>query len=171
VTLWNTVAGSAQIVTNGVNTVPVYNDAMHPDGLLTPGGPANYSNSNSWYQLTNARTVIGLSQDNRTLFLFSVDNAGGSRGMTLPEIADLLVDQYGVYNALNLDGGGSTTLAMEDPATQTGRIVNASSDNPSGRSVGSNLAIFATPIPEPGPFTLVAAGLFMWLLVRNRAKS
>jgi exopolysaccharide biosynthesis protein len=171
VTLWNTVAGSAQIVTNGVNTVPVYNDATHPNGLLTPGGPANYSNSNSWYQLTNARTVIGLSQDNRTLFLFSVDNAGGSRGMTLPEIADLLVDQYGVYNALNLDGGGSTTLAMEDPATQTGRIVNVSSDNPDGRSVGSNLAIFATPIPEPGPFTLVAAGLFMWLLVRNRAKS
>jgi exopolysaccharide biosynthesis protein len=171
VTLWNTVAGSAQIVTNGVNTVPVYNDATHPNGLLTPGGPANYSNSNSWYQLTNARTVIGLSQDNRTLFLFSVDNAGGSRGMTLPEIADLLVDQYGVYNALNLDGGGSTTLAMEDPATQTGRIVNVSSDNPDGRSVGSNLAIFAIPVPEPGPFSLVAVGLFMWLLVRNRAKS
>ena len=115
--------------------------------------------------------MIGLSQDNRTLFLFSVDNAGGSRGMTLPEIADLLVDQYGVYNALNLDGGGSTTLAMEDPATQTGRIVNVSSDNPDGRSVGSNLAIFAIPVPEPGPFALVAAGLFMWLLVRNQAKS
>lgn len=171
-TLWNTVAGSAQIVTNGVKTVPVYNDAAHPGGLLTLGGPANYSNSNSWYELTNARTVIGLSEDNRTLFLFSVDNAGGSRGMTLGEIADLLVDQYGVYNALNLDGGGSTTLAMEDPATQMGRIVNASSDNPSGRSVGSNLAIFATPVPEPAPFALLAVGLFLflWLLVRNHAK-
>src|SRR5882724_9939973 len=55
-TLWNTVAGSAQIITNGMKTVPVYKDAMNPDGLLTPGGPANYSNSNSWYQLTNART-------------------------------------------------------------------------------------------------------------------
>jgi hypothetical protein len=170
-TLWNTVAGSAQIVTNGIKTVPVYKDPTHPDGLLTPGGPANYSNSNSWYELTNARTVIGLSQDNRTLFLFSVDNAGGSRGMTLSEIADLLVNQYGVYNALNLDGGGSTTLAMEDPATQTGRIVNVSSDNPNGRSVGSNLAIFATPVPEPAAFALVAAGLFMWLLIRNRARS
>ena len=167
-TLWNTVAGSAQIVTNGLKTVPVYNDAAHPGGLLTPGGPANYSNSNSWYELTNARTVIGLSQDNRTLFLFSVDNAGGSRGMTLGEIADLLVDQYGVYNALNLDGGGSTTLAMEDPATQTGRIVNASSDNPSGRSVGSNLAIFAIPVPEPAPFALLAVGLVLSLLVRAK---
>ena len=100
--------------------------------------------------------MIGLSQDNRTLFLFSVDNAGGSRGMTLPEIADLLVDQYGVYNALNLDGGGSTTLAMEDPATQTGRIVNVSSDNPDGRSVGSNLAIFA--IPGSGAWAFCACG-------------
>jgi len=169
-TLWNTVAGSAQIITNGMKTVPVYKDAMNPDGLLTPGSPANYSNSNSWYELTNARTVIGLSQDNRTLFLFSVDNAGGSRGMALSEIADLLVDQYGVYNALNLDGGGSTTLAMEDPLTQLGRIVNVSSDNPSGRAVGSNLAIFATPVPEPAPLALVAAGMFLWALVRNRAK-
>src|SRR5882757_154252 len=133
-TLWNTVAGSAQIITNGLKTVPVYKDAAHPDGLLTPGGPANYSNSNSWYELTNARTVIGLSQDNRTLVLFSVDNAGGSRGMTLGEIADLLISQYGVYNALNLDGGGSTTLAMQNPITGIGGIINVSSDNPNGRA-------------------------------------
>src|SRR5229473_9377 len=89
VQLWNALAGSGQIITNGVATVPVYLDATHPDGLLTPGGPGNYSNSNSWYSLTNARAVIGLSQDNRTLFIFTVDNAGGSRGMSLPEVADL----------------------------------------------------------------------------------
>src|SRR5882724_3898772 len=103
-TLWNSVSGSAQIITNGVNTIPVYVDSTHPNGLLTPGGPANYSNSNSWYNLANSRTVIGLSQDSRTLFLFTVDNAGGSRGMSLPEVADLLIHDYGVYNALNLDG-------------------------------------------------------------------
>jgi hypothetical protein len=32
---------------------------------------------------------------------------------------------------------------MEDPATGTRAIVNASSDNPSGRPVGSSLAVFA----------------------------
>ena len=143
VSLWNTVAGSAQIITNGKKTIPVYRDASHPDGVLTPGGPDSSSNSNSWYALKNSRTVIGLSQDNRTLFLFTVDKAGGSLGMSIEEVADLLISDYGVYNALNLDGGGSTTMAMQDPATGVGAIINVSSDNPKGRFVACNLAVFA----------------------------
>jgi exopolysaccharide biosynthesis protein len=47
---------------------------------------------------------------------------------------------------LNLDGGGSTTLAMENAATHAAAVINNSSDNPTGRSVGSNLAIFANAI-------------------------
>jgi phosphodiester glycosidase len=168
VTLWNAVTGSAQIVTNGLKTIPTYVDATHPDGLLTPGGPANYSNSNSWYDLTNARTVIGLSQDNRTLFLFTVDNAGGSRGMTLGEIATLLIQDYGVYNALNLDGGGSTSMAIQDAATGTGRFVNVSSDNPNGRAEGSNLAVFAIAVPEPTSLAYVTGALFIVVLLRIR---
>src|SRR5262249_39578723 len=109
VSLWNTVAGSAQIITNGKRTIPVYRDASHPDGQLTPGGRDSSSNSDSWYALKNSRTVIGLSQENGTLFLFTVDRAGGSLGMSIEEVADLLISDYGVYNALNLDGGGSTT--------------------------------------------------------------
>src|SRR5262245_18320972 len=143
VVLWNALAGSAQIVTNGVKSIPLYIDATHPDGLLTPPGPANYSNSNSWYNLINARTAIGLSRDNRTLTLFTVDRAGGSLGLSVGEVADLLINDYGVYNALNLDGGGSTTLAMEHPVSHARSIVNVSSDNPNGRAVASNLAVFA----------------------------
>ena len=161
VTVGNALAGSAQIVTNGVNTVPVYVDAAHPDGLLTPGGPANYSNSNSWYELTNARTAIGLSQDGKTLVLFTVDNAGGSRGMTVTEVANLLIQDYGVYNALNLDGGGSTSMALQDPATGLGSFVNVSSDNPNGRAEGSNLAVFAIAVPEPSSLGYIAAGLLV----------
>ena len=160
-TLWTTVAGSAQIITNGIKSIPTYIDATHPDGLLTGPGPANYSNSNSWYNLTNARTVIGLSQDNRTLFLFTVDNAGGSHGMTVGEVADLLINDYGVYNALNLDGGGSTTMAMQNPVTGIDSIINVSSDNPSGRAVGSNLVVFAAAVPEPASFALVGLVLIV----------
>ncbi|HLQ77682.1 MAG TPA: phosphodiester glycosidase family protein, partial [Terriglobia bacterium] len=144
--IWNALSGSAQIVTNGEKTIPAYKDAQHPDGLLTPGGLGDYSNTNSWYGVLNARTAIGLTRDNHTLVLFTVDRAAGSLGMTSGEVADMLIRDYGVVDALNLDGGGSTTLAMENPATHTDTLVNVSDDNPSGRSVGSNLAVFANTI-------------------------
>jgi len=168
VSLYNALSGSAQIVTNGAVTVPVYQDANNPTGLLTPNG--TYSNSYSWYSLANARTVIGLTQDDKTSVLFTVDNAGGGQGMTPGEIANLLVSNYGVYNALNLDGGGSTTMAMQDPATGVDSIVNTSSDNPLGRAVGDNLAIFAQPIPEPATLCLLAGGMALLARKRNVSK-
>lgn len=67
-----------------------------------------------------------------------MDRADGSQGLTVAEAAALLLRDYGVHDALNLDGGGSTTLAIEGRG-----IVNHSSDSPGGRKVGSNLAIFA----------------------------
>lgn len=143
VIVWNALAGSAQIITGGVKTIPKYAGSQNPAGVLIPGGPGHYSNSNSWYDVINARTAIGLSRNNRTLFLVTVDRAGGSLGMQVGEVADLLIRDYDVYTALNLDGGGSTTMAMENPVTHAGGIVNVSSDNPNGRAVGSNLAVFA----------------------------
>jgi len=48
------------------------------------------------------------------------------------------------WNALNLDGGGSTSMAMEDPETHRPVLLNTSSDGSGlGRSVGSSLAVFA----------------------------
>jgi hypothetical protein len=144
VRLWNVVAGSAQIVANGRPSIPVYRDAEHPDGVLTPGGPnSGYSNARSWYEVVTARTAVGLSRDNRTLTLFTVDARGGSDGMTLSEVAAILIREYGVWNALNLDGGGSTTMAWEDPTTGAPAVLNASSDSPEGRSVATSLAVFA----------------------------
>jgi exopolysaccharide biosynthesis protein len=141
--LWNAFSGSAQIVTNGIKTIPVYRDAMHPDGLLTPD--SKYSNGHSWYDILNPRTTIGLSKDNRKLIILVADGrkAGGSLGLTGEETADILINDYGAFNALNLDGGGSSALAMKDPVTGLDRIINVSSDGRAGRAVGSNLAIYA----------------------------
>jgi len=136
VKIWNAVAGSARIVTDGGKTIPQYG----PGGVLTAGGPSGgFSADKSWYAQTNARSAIGLTKDGKTLVLFTVDVRGGSAGMQVGEVADTLIRDYDVYQALNLDGGGSTTLALD------GRIVNVSSDNPDGRRVGSNLAVFAQP--------------------------
>jgi hypothetical protein len=142
VALWNVVAGSSQIVTAGRVTVPEYRDADHPGGQLEPGGPNHYSNAKAWADATTARTAIGLSADRRTLTLFTVDVRGGSEGMRLAEVARVLIDDFGVADALNLDGGGSTTMVMEDPGGRPA-IVNVSSDNPLGRAVATNLAVFA----------------------------
>jgi Phosphodiester glycosidase len=139
---WNVVSGSSQIVTGGVVTVPVYRDEQHPNGLLTNGGPNAYSNAKPWADAPTARTAIGLSADRRTLTLFTVDVRGGSEGMRLSEVASVLIRDFGVADALNLDGGGSTTMAMEG-ANRVPAIVNVSSDNPSGRVVATSLAVFA----------------------------
>ena len=45
VTLWNAFAGSAQIVTDGVKTIPCYRDTTHPGCRLTPAN--GYDNNNS----------------------------------------------------------------------------------------------------------------------------
>jgi hypothetical protein len=145
VSLWTALAGSAEIVTDGAVTIPIYKDDRHPSAPLTPGSARSYANGNSWYDVATARSAVGLSKDGRTLTLFTVDARGGSVGLRVGEVAALLVADYGVWNALNLDGGGSTSLAMADPATGVARLVNTSSDNPGGRVVASSLAVFARP--------------------------
>ncbi|MEO5925858.1 MAG: phosphodiester glycosidase family protein [Bryobacteraceae bacterium] len=126
--LFNAIAGSAQIVTAGVKTIPVYGDTG-----LTPGGPNNYSNADSWYERRAARTIAGLTRDRTKLVLLVIDRA------TVAEAADFLIANYAVWDALNLDGGGSTTMAIEDRITHDFRVLNAAE----GRAVGSNLAVFA----------------------------
>jgi hypothetical protein len=138
------VSGSAQIVTDGVKTIPTYSGA--PRGLNPLNG---YSDFNSWYERIRARTAIGVTKDGHSLVLFTVDEVGGSAGMTVGEVAEVLIRDYHVEQALNLDGGGSTTMALEDPVTGMGRIFNTPSDNPLGRAVGSNLAVFARRRPTP----------------------
>lgn len=129
VTVWNAVSGSAQIVTAGAKTIPAYGVE------LTPGGPGHYSAAKSWYEQITARTAIGVSQDGRRLVMFTVDGRGGSLGMKVSEVADLLIRDYAVYEGLNLDGGGSTSMALD------GRLVNVSMDGATGRKVGSSLAV------------------------------
>ncbi len=149
VSLYNAFSGSAQVITNGALTIPVYQDANNPNGLLTPDSDGtSYSNSNSWYNAVNARTMVGLTQNGKTLVLFTVDDAAGSQGMTVGEAANYLLTNYGVYNALNLDGGGSTTLTAENPTTGNDYAVNNTSNAGGLRAEGANLAIFAEPVPH-----------------------
>jgi hypothetical protein len=83
------------------------------------------------------RTAVGLRADG-TVLLVVVDGRqpGHSAGMTLPELTGLLLE-LGAVDALNLDGGGSTTLVVR------GRIVNRPSD-PVERPVTNALVVRST---------------------------
>ena len=56
--------------------------------------------------------------------------------MTLVELANVMI-QLGAYEAMNFDGGGSTTMVVE------GCVVNRPSDQAGERPVGSALLIIA----------------------------
>jgi hypothetical protein len=98
-----------------------------------------------WYDLSNARTALGVTGDGKTLVLFTVDGTNGGHGMQVGEVADLLKNDYGVANALNLDGGGSTTMAVEDPVTHVRKLVNVPAENPP-RLEASNFAVYSDAV-------------------------
>ncbi len=64
----------------------------------------------------HARTAVGASRDGKTLYLVTVEKQSASDGtvvsigMTQEELAGFLIS-VGVWRAVNLDGGGSTTMA------------------------------------------------------------
>jgi exopolysaccharide biosynthesis protein len=157
---YNTVSGSDQVIINGAKSLPAVVAAVTgPHQILAKTVPP-FSGAalGNWYtDQIAARTAMGLSADNKTLFIFTVDAAGGSNGMTVSEEVDyLLAGGFGIDSLLNLDGGGSTTLAMEDPVTHVGSVVNGIG---APHFVGTSLAVFASPVPEPTVAMLCALGL------------
>jgi hypothetical protein len=95
------------------------------------------------------RSAVGVSKDNRYLILMTIDGRqkGYSEGATTAETAEW-IRKLGAFNALNLDGGGSTTLVIQDAEGRTQRL-----NRPSGifeRRVANHLGVFAQPLPKPG---------------------
>jgi hypothetical protein len=71
----------------------------------------------------NARSAIGIKADGSIVLAMVAQQPGISpAGMTLAELADALADQ-GVIQALNLDGGSSSTLLYEG-AVHYGRLTS-----------------------------------------------
>jgi hypothetical protein len=75
------------------------------------------------------RTAAGVTRDGRTLLLVVVDGRrpGWSAGVTLPELARLMIEA-GAWDAVNLDGGGSSAMWRREPGEAAGRILNQPSD-------------------------------------------
>lgn len=71
------------------------------------------------------RTAVGVNQSGNKLTLIVVDGRqeGYSEGMTLDELAALFVELK-VWDAVNLDGGGSSTLVVAGPDGEP-RVLNS----------------------------------------------
>lgn len=65
-----------------------------------------------WTDL-HPRTAFGYSEDKKTSFHCVVDGRGVSAGVSTKELAELMVSA-GAYEAINLDGGGSSCLYVKD---------------------------------------------------------
>ncbi|HEX6338517.1 MAG TPA: phosphodiester glycosidase family protein [Jiangellaceae bacterium] len=88
------------------------------------------------------RTAVGLADDGATMFLVVVDGRQPhARGMTLTQLAQFMAD-LGAEQALNLDGGGSSTMVARTPGTSDHAVINSPSDG-TERRVANGLGLFA----------------------------
>lgn len=88
------------------------------------------------------RTAVGFSKDGSRMHVLTVDGRqAASGGVTLTELA-LMMEDLGAHNALNLDGGGSSTLLAREPGAREPQLENAPSDGEE-RDVPNGLALTA----------------------------
>ncbi|RZU65378.1 calcineurin-like phosphoesterase family protein [Microterricola gilva] len=108
------------------------NQWLVADGVQTPDD-----------QVEAARTAVGVSRDGSTVYVVAVDGrAGDSRGLTVQELGRLMLD-LGAWNAINLDGGGSTTMLARTAGNTEATVVNRPSDG-NERIVANSLAFFSS---------------------------
>jgi exopolysaccharide biosynthesis protein len=81
------------------------------------------------------RTAVGMTAPGRFIWLVADGRQRDSKGLSLWELA-ALVKEIGVIEAINLDGGGSTTLVLND------QIINSPSDSGGARKVSTALVLY-----------------------------
>ncbi|MFS0723999.1 Ig-like domain-containing protein [Paenibacillus sp. 1P07SE] len=118
------IGGNGPLVKDGVPQDTGFNAGVHP------------------------RTAIGTKADG-SIVLFEVDGRqpGTSEGVQTNELERMLLD-VGVVDAMNLDGGGSSTFVARMPGTGGVRMMNTGSDG-GERRTGNGLLLINTA-PELG---------------------
>jgi len=121
-TINSMIGGFPQIINDGKNFVD--------EGYALENGPSHT------YE-RHPRTAVGYNNNHTKLYMITVNGRQDiSIGMTLPELADFMLN-LGVHKAINLDGGGSTTLVANH------KIANAPSDISGERLVSNSLLVIS----------------------------
>lgn len=89
----------------------------------------------------NPRTAIGFNKENTEIIMVTVDGRSKSfAGIKQTELAQLMME-LGAYNAVNMDGGGSTTMGIDFFRNSNIEIVNSPSENRE-RRIASGVGLF-----------------------------
>ncbi|MET7638969.1 phosphodiester glycosidase family protein [Streptomyces sp. NPDC005438] len=108
--------------------------------LVVDGKPQNWEGKPN--NEAAPRTAVGFSRDGNTMHVLTVDGRQPtSGGVTLTQLARMM-RELGAHNALNLDGGGSSTLLARQPGSDQPRLENSPSDGEQ-RLVPNGLALTA----------------------------
>ncbi|MEO8335152.1 MAG: phosphodiester glycosidase family protein [bacterium] len=115
------IGGWPRILRDGVS---VAGDAATVEGTISRNA-----------EVRHPRTAVGFSRDRATLYILTVDGRSqASVGVTLVELAGIM-RRLGAWQAMNFDGGGSTTMVVE------GGLMNVVSDPTGERAVGNALMV------------------------------
>lgn len=115
------VGGGGRILRDGVDAT---NENQEIEGI-----------AKAFLQNRHPRSVVAVNQDGSKLWLLVIDGRqASSLGMNFPEMADYLT-KLGAWNAVNLDGGGSSTMIFDQ------KVVNSPSDPIGERSVTNVLML------------------------------
>ena len=88
------------------------------------------------------RTGIGISKDRTEIILVTIDGRDTSfEGVSQPMFGAIM-KELGAYNAINLDGGGSTTMALKPLGEKKATVVNRPSDG-TERPVINGVGVFS----------------------------
>ncbi len=93
------------------------------------------------------RTALGVKADGSVFFtVIDGRQPGFSEGVTLNDLGKIMKD-LGAVDAINLDGGGSTTFVARQPGDRHLSVVNSPSDG-SQRNVANSLLVVSTAPSE-----------------------
>jgi hypothetical protein len=141
-----------QSVTFTTNITAGWESVAHAAGggqFIVRNGAVDVSpNSPGFADVTHPRTAVGLTAAGDVVIAV-VDGRqpGYSIGVRLDELGELMLSR-GVVTAVNLDGGGSSTLAVRLPGDDGVAQVNRGSDG-FERSVSNSLIVFSSAPTGP----------------------
>ncbi len=112
--------------------------------LLENGAIKKYTKDVTSIGGIRARTAVGISNDGKTVYIVSCEGrTKRSAGLSLNELSQFMLD-LGAFKAMNLDGGGSTAMAVRNLGDIKRTRVTNPERNAAERKVVNGLGVFNT---------------------------